>query len=388
MAYDNTNFYGDLIVSEYDDKGNFMTPQTPTGYYVYHILGDGFDLMSEMCNQFMNDFSILTASPKSLDNFWGVSYNMPRPLLYEGQKADYLFVDNGTITSHNDNWDNLQYMTRTENGTIINNTGGGVLFERIVFNGMAYPFVNDDFTIEFEIVENNSSTIRFRIIGQTTCEGEQYAQLDTTFGNKETGRFKFVYDSTNNTVTRYKNGTYVNTRTHSFCGNISLQFRLESGASIKYKDFKVYTGEDKERYLTDDEYKIYLYLRNCRLMTREDIEINMNKCFAVENENSQYPIFFSTETNYLSVANHLNYNSKTTEESNLAKNDEDTSLNFITNFASDEDTLLIESGLSEVEEVIEVINVPSPNGYDPAFLELLENYISVKGNLKIKEYSI
>ena len=123
-------------------------------------------------------------------------------------------------------------------------------------------------------------------------------------------------------------------------------------------------------------------------MTREDIEINMNKCFAVENENSQYHIFFSTETNYLSTVNHLNYNSKTTEESNLAKNDEDTSLNFITNFASDEDTLLIESGLSEVEEVIEVINVPSPNGYDPAFLELLENYISVIGNLKIKEYSI
>ena len=63
-------------------------------------------------------------------------------------------------------------------------------------------------------------------------------------------------------------------------------------------------------------------------------------------------------------------------------------MNFITNFANDKDTLLIESGLSEVEEVIEVINVPSPNGYDPAFLELLENYISVKGNLKIKEYSI
>ena len=230
MAYDNTNFYGDLIVSEYDDKGNFMTPPTPTGYYVYHILGDGFDLMSEMCTQFMNDFSILTASTKGLDNFWGVSYNMPRPSLYE--------------------------------------------------------------------------------------------------------------------------------------------------------------GTSNERKLTDEEYRIYLYLRNCRLMTREDIEINMNKCFAVEKENSQYYIFFSTETNYLSVVNHLNYNSKTTEESNLAKNDEDTSLNFITNFASDEDTLLIESGLSEVEEVIEVINVPSPNGYDPAFLELLENYISVKGNLKIKEYSI
>ena len=296
MAYDNTNFYGDLIVSEYDDKGNFMTPPTPTGYYVYHILGDGFDLMSEMCTQFMNDFSILTASTKSLDNFWGVSYNMPRPLLYEGQKAEYLFVDEGTTASHNDNWSSLQDMTRTDEGTIISNTSGAALFETVRLNNSNLPFNNEDFTVEFEILENNSSTMKFRFDGQTLCEGETFRQYDFSFAQGETGRFKFVYDSQNNTIAKYKNGTYVNTITHHFCGKMGLLFRLETGTSIKYKDFRVYTGEDKERYLTDDEYKIYLYLRNCRLMTREDIEINMNKCFAVEKENSQYYIFFSTET--------------------------------------------------------------------------------------------
>lgn len=383
MAYDNTNFYGDLIVSEYDDKGNFMTPPTPTGYYVYHILGDGFDLMSEMCNQFMNDYSILTASTKSLDNFWGVSYNMPRPLLYEGQKEEYLFIDKGTSASHNDNWTLTHNMrrTRNDNYTTLSSVGGT--------SQMAYPISNStkfsgDITIEWD---NYATTyqLNYFIISGTSDMAKTFGAL---YINKPC-HVKITLIGT--TMKCYING--VDKATYTFNRDANNQFQIRwqinpGGDDIKYKNFKIYTGEDKERPLTDDEYRIYLYLRNCRLMTREDIEINMNKCFAVEKENSQYYIFFSTETNYLSVVNHLNYNGRTTEESNLAKNDGDTSLNFITNFASDEDTLLIESGLSEVEEVIEVINVPSLNGYDPAFLELLENYISVKGNLKIKEYSI
>ena len=85
MAYDDSSFYGDLVVDEYDDKNNFIGTITPAGFYVYHILGDGFDIMSDQCSKFLNDYSILSADSSSLDNFWGVSYNMPRPKVNEGE---------------------------------------------------------------------------------------------------------------------------------------------------------------------------------------------------------------------------------------------------------------------------------------------------------------
>ena len=383
MSYDDTSFYGDMIVDEYDDKCNFIGTNTPMGYLVYHLLGDGFDLMSDMCSKFMNDFNILTADTRGLDKFWGESYNLPRPLLYEGQKADYLFVDNGTTASHNDNWSNPQYMTRDDGGTTISNTGTGTVFEAVRLNNSNIPFTNEDFTVEFEIVENPSSTNRFRFDGQTLCDGETYVQWDYTFGNNETGRFKFVYDSTNNTIARYKNGTHVNTITHHFCGKIGLLFRLETGKSIKYKDFKVYKGEEKERPLNDEEYKIYLYLRNCRLITKEDLLINFNKCFGFDD----YPIVFSDETFYLEATDHLNYEPTDTVSSNLHKNANDNTLHFVTDYSNDETTETIESGLTTEEELVTVINIPY-NNWDNEFLEMLEQYISIKGNIKIKEYTL
>lgn len=81
MAYDNTSFYGDMIFDEYDDKNNLMNPETPVGFLFYHILGDGFDKMSDMSSKFLNDFSILSADASSLDKYWGISYNLPRPTL-------------------------------------------------------------------------------------------------------------------------------------------------------------------------------------------------------------------------------------------------------------------------------------------------------------------
>lgn len=221
MAYDDTSFNGDLIVDEYDDKNNFIGTITSSGFYVYHILGDSFDLMAEQCSQFMQDFSILTASASSLDNFWGVSYNMPRPKL------------------------------------------------------------------------------------------------------------------------------------------------------------------PSERELSDDEYRVYLYLRNCQLLTREDLLINFTKCFGFDD----YEIFFTTETNYLETSDHLSYEADVTVSSNLHKRSDDTTLHFVTDFASDETTALIEGGLSIVEEVVEVINIPS-NDWDGEFLSFLEQFVSVKGNIKIKEYAL
>ena len=221
MAYDNTSFNGDLIYDEYDDKNNFMNPQTPVGFFFYHILGDSFDMMADMASKFLNDLNILSCDASSLDKYWGISYNMPRPTLPSG------------------------------------------------------------------------------------------------------------------------------------------------------------------RLLTDEEYRIYLYLLNRRLLTREDIEIAMNAAFGLDD----YKIYFSTETHYLRLSDHLNYSAKNDDRTNIGKNDEDESLHFVTDFDNDSTTEVIESNLSVIEEVEEIINIPF-NDWDHEFLSFLEQFISIKGNIKIKEYGL
>ena len=226
LSYDDTSFYGDLICDEYDEQNNFMNPPSSFGSLVYYLLGHGFDMMSDMCTQFMNDFSILDANANGLDKFWGVSYNIPRP--------------------------------------------------------------------------------------------------------------------------------------------------------------KLHIGTENERYLTDDEYRIYLYLRNCRLMTREDIEINMNKCFSLDD----YTVYFSEETVYLNATDHLTYSATETISSNLAKNDTDTTKDYLINQNSESDYVnLLEGNLSTSTEKVQFVNIPFQN-WDSTFLAFMEQFISVKGNLRLKEYTL
>ena len=71
----------------------------------------------------------------------------------------------------------------------------------------------------------------------------------------------------------------------------------------------------------------------------------------------------------------------------MHKNSEDTSLHFVTDYSNDETTETIESGLSIEEELVTVVNIPY-NEWDKEFLEFMEQYISVKGNIKIKEYTL
>ena len=219
MAYDDTSFWGDMIVDEYDEKNNLMNPVSPTGYLFYHLIGGGFDAMSDMCSTFLNDCSVLSCEASSLDKFWGVSYSLPRPTL------------------------------------------------------------------------------------------------------------------------------------------------PESG-----------------RLLTDDEYRVYLYLSNCRLLTVEDIIINFNKCFSV----NDFAISLSKETHYLETVDHTHYAADESISSNITKNNTDTSKHYITNHESDDDTETFESLLSTVQESETIVNIP-PNSWSREFLDFLEQYISIKGNLRIKE---
>lgn len=222
MAYDNTSFYGDMIFDEYDDKNNLMNPETPVGFLFYHILGDGFDKMSDMSSKFLNDFSILSADASSLDKYWGISYNLPRPTL-----------------------------------------------------------------------------------------------------------------------------------------------------------------PDSGRLLSDEEYRVYLYLLNCRLITVEDILINFNKCFGFDDNE----VYLSEETNYLEATDHLSYEAEETVTSNLHKREDDNTKHFITTFDEDEDTEVFESLISTIESEVTIINIPYQN-WDSEFLQFIQPFISIKGNLEVREYSL
>lgn len=141
------------------------------------------------------------------------------------------------------------------------------------------------------------------------------------------------------------------------------------------------TLPDSGRLLSDEEYRVYMYLLNCRLITVEDILINFNKCFGLEGKE----VYLSEETNFLEATDHLSYESEETLSSNLHKREDDNTKHFITTFDEDDDTEVFESHLSTVEETVTVINIP-PNGWESEFLKFLEPFIGIKGNLKIKEY--
>ena len=222
MGYDNTSFYGDMLVDEYDDKNNLMNPVSPTGYLFYHLIGDGFDAMSDMCSKFLNDCSVLSADASSLDTYWGISYNLPRPTL-----------------------------------------------------------------------------------------------------------------------------------------------------------------PDSGRLLSDEEYRVYLYLLNCRLITVEDILIIFQKCFGLDD----YEVYLSEESHYLKATDHLSYEAEETVTSNLHKREDDNTQHFITTFDEDEDTEVFESLLSTSESKSIIINIPYQN-WDSEFLEFLQPFISIKGNLEVREFSL
>ena len=221
MSYDGSSLSGDLLCDEYDDKNNFMIPETPTGYYVYKVIGSALDMMQEMTSKFLRDYDILSSDGRSLDLFWGISYGMPRPTLPLSQ-----------------------------------------------------------------------------------------------------------------------------------------------------------------RKLTDDEYRIYLYLRNCQLITMQDITICLGKAF---NDDTRGTTINVVKTqNYLRVVDHLHYTPKTTETSNIAKRDDDTTKHFVTNYGDDADTEKIESGLSEVADTTVIIEIPF-KGWDSEFLTYLQPYLSIKGTIVLRE---
>ena len=51
MGYDGSQWYGDLLCDEYDEQNNFMNPPSPTGWYVYKVVGGALDMMKEIATE-------------------------------------------------------------------------------------------------------------------------------------------------------------------------------------------------------------------------------------------------------------------------------------------------------------------------------------------------
>lgn len=138
------------------------------------------------------------------------------------------------------------------------------------------------------------------------------------------------------------------------------------------------------RLLTDEEYRRYLYIRNCQLLTERDFLVCFDKCFGLGEDS----IYFSETDNYLKVVDALHYTSPSSESSSIGKTSSDDSPDFVTNYLVDSsDTEKLMSGLSSSSSVGQMrINIPN-NGWDPEFLEFLTPYLSVKGDIIIEQYS-
>ena len=63
MAYDGTSITGDEICDYYYDiENNFMNPESPFGYFIYKIIGGGFDYIDGLINQFKIDMDLLNSN--------------------------------------------------------------------------------------------------------------------------------------------------------------------------------------------------------------------------------------------------------------------------------------------------------------------------------------
>lgn len=143
-------------------------------------------------------------------------------------------------------------------------------------------------------------------------------------------------------------------------------------------------GDGVERVLTDDEYRVYLYVRHCRLMTVEDLLCVFNNCMSTDS----YEVYMDKEdTGNLKLVDHLHYTSRVTDTSDIAAREDDDSGDIITDHVVDDDVNHVPDFRHRSSDFVIVLYVPM-QGWDSGFLALLEEYASIKGNVLIREYSV
>ena len=147
----------------------------------------------------------------------------------------------------------------------------------------------------------------------------------------------------------------------------------------------VIVENNTERLLTDKEYRAYLYLRNCQLVTRLDLLSAFGHCMGDNNSDDEFKgVTITKEVNGVwSSVDHLNYISLDTDSSNIGANTPDDP-NRIIAHDDGSDVYTIHGMNSYSGEFVIYVNIPM-DGWSPVFLDFLTEFISLKGNVLIRE---
>ena len=141
-----------------------------------------------------------------------------------------------------------------------------------------------------------------------------------------------------------------------------------------------------KRYLTDREYAVYLYVRNCQLLTRLDLLSVFGHCMRDDNSDDTYSGVTVTDepNNKFSTVDHNHYTSPETSSSNIGVNSNDDMDRIINHDNVTDEPYLISGLKGYTGNTVTFVNVPKAN-WSPAFLDFLTEYISIKGNVFIRE---
>lgn len=140
------------------------------------------------------------------------------------------------------------------------------------------------------------------------------------------------------------------------------------------------------RLLTDDEYRVYLYLRNCQLLTRLDLLKAFSHCMGDDTLDQEYGgVTITKEINgRWHAVDHLNYTSPDDDPSSNIGRNSDSDMDYIVKQGSSDEVYTIPGFTTYTGEYITYVNVPN-NGWSPSFLSFLTQFISIKGNVLIRE---
>lgn len=269
MAYDNSSLTGDEICDYYYDiENNFMNPPSPTGFFMYKVIGGCFDWLGDLIAQFRIDYSILDCNVGTVEIVNGFPEEPDTTHTY--YVTNYT-TSGGSFTKHT--YDGSEWVTETVTGDVLNSLD--------VFWGRSYNLIRP---------------------------------------------------------------------------------------TISYTDY----GDTYTRVLSDEEYRIYLYLKNHQLLTMKDLLVAFTNAFGSAETDT-------TMLNSIHTVDHKTYdNPPFSNDSLRAYDDEDT--NITTDLLVDKEGVnLVYNRLAQGTVSIRIPD----DGWDEQFLRFLESFISVKGNILI-----
>ena len=229
--------------------------------------------------------------------------------------------------------------------------------------GGAFDWLNDlinQFRIDYSILDCNVGNVEIvdAFPGEPDIKHTYYVPHYTTTGGEYT---KYSYDGASwdsETVT----GDVLNSLDMFWGHSYNLTRPV-----LSYEE----DGDTYSRMLTDEEYKIYLYLKNHQLLTMQDLLVAFTNAFGSAETTT-------TALNTLHLVDHKTYDNPAFSNDDLsAYSDEDRGV--VTDLLVDRD------GVDTVVDrfAMGTLTISVAGSWDEHFLALLEGFISIKGNILV-----